>query len=246
MKRWLILAAMLAAPAMAAPRPVPASDLLIRQASPALVWRWRAPPELATQPPLLAALRTAALRDAAKARAAATADAASARRAGIPFRAYETITDWSLAADTSRLLALSGEIYSYTGGAHGNTGYAVRIWDKTARRSIGIEALFTDWPRARKLLEPDYCKALAAAQLARRGTTASGGPFDACPRLSEQPVVPWGGLGSRAGQYRVLLVPYVAGPYSEGSYLVTAPWPEAIRTLVKPAYRADMFGDPAG
>ena len=40
----------------------------------------------------------------------------------------------------------------------------------------------------------------------------------------------------------MLLGPYAAGSYAEGSYLITLPWPEGIETLVKPAYKADLFG----
>ncbi|GGE17460.1 hypothetical protein GCM10011529_24960 [Polymorphobacter glacialis] len=223
------------------PAPVPASDLMIRQASPGIEWRWRMAPETATQQALLRSMRTEALGEAAKARRAAAKDLASAQAAGFPFRPYETINDWTLAADTPRLLSLALETWSHTGGAHGNTGFAVRIWDKTARRSIGIDALFTDWPRARKLIEPQYCRMLAEEQRRRRGEP-TGGAFDACPSLAEQPILPWAGLGQVASQYRVLLGPYVAGPYSEGSYLVTVPWPDGIETLVKPEYRADLFG----
>ncbi len=233
---------LLATPALAAkPAPVPASDLLITQQNANISWRWRAAPEVATEPALLAALRQQALADAAKAKAAAARDAADARKAGFPFRRYEAITDWSRAADTPHLLALAGLSYSFTGGAHGNTGYAVKIWDKQANKAIPFAALFSDWPRARRLLEPAYCAALAEEQRRRRGA-APAGDFDTCPKLSEQPILPWADLATTAGQFRVLLGPYVAGPYAEGSYLVTTAWPEGVRSLVKPAYRDDLFG----
>jgi hypothetical protein len=244
MKRVLFAVLLLAAPALAAaPAPIPASALLLRDASPAIDWRWRAAPELATQPGLLKAMRSEAQAEMGKAKAAAARDAAEAKKAGFPFRAYETINDWSLAADTPALLALAGEVYSYTGGAHGNTGFGARIWDKTTKRSIPIDALFTDWPRARKLLEPVYCQALAEEQARRRQGAPVAADFAACPKLSEQPVVPFAGLARQARQFRVLLAPYTAGPYSEGSYLITAPWPEAVRPFVKPAYQRDLFGD---
>lgn len=237
---------LLAAPAIAkAPAPVPASALLIRQESPEMAWRWRAAPELATQPALLRAMRGEAMTELGKAKAAATRDAASARAAGFPFRKYEAIQDWSLAADTPSLLALAGEVYSFTGGAHGNTGYAVRIWDKAARKPIPFEALFSDWPRARKVLEPAFCKALAEEQARRRQGAAAADGFSDCPRLSEQPVLPFAGLARQARQFRVLLAPYTAGPYAEGAYLITLPWPESLRTLVKPAYVRDLYGDAA-
>jgi hypothetical protein len=240
MLRAAILAALLTAPALAAP--IPASDLLIRDATPQLSYRWRVAPEAATQPALLKALRSDALKELAKERQDAARDAAEAQKSGFPFRRYETIGDWTLAADTPHLLALQGLAYSFTGGAHGNTGYATRIWDKTTKRELRIDALFSDWPRARKLLEPTYCKALADEQARRRGNTPLGNDFDKCPSLAEQPIVPFGGLAKFAPQFRVLIGPYGAGPYVEGSYLITAPWPENVRPLVKPEYRADLFG----
>ncbi len=241
LSRCLLAAVLLASPGLAAPRVIPASDLLIRQSSPNLSWRWRAPPEAATQPALLQQLRTAALAEAKAATADAARDAASAKRDGFPFRRYDYITDWSLAADTPRLLALAGQTYAYTGGAHGNTGYAAKIWDKTAKRAIPIDALFSDWPRARKLIEPAFCRALAEEQKRRIGEATP--PSTPCPKLSEQPIVPWGDLGTGARQFRVLVAPYVAGSYAEGSYLITVMWPDALKSLVKPAYRNDLFGD---
>ncbi len=244
MIRLLLSALLLATPALAAPRPIPASDLLIRQSNTQLSWRWRAAPELATQPALLRALRGEAQREAARATRSAAADAASAKKAGFPFRPYEYITDWSLAADTPHLLALAAESYSYTGGAHGNTGYAVRIWDKAAKRSIPFSALFSDWPRARKLLEAPYCKALAEEQHRRLGDQPLS-EMNACPKLSEQPIVPFAGLARSAMQFRVLLGPYVAGAYAEGSYKIDVVWPEGVKALVKPGYRRDLFGPEA-
>lgn len=242
MRSAIFALALLATPALAAPpRVVPASDLLIRQSSPEINWRWRVAPEAATAPALLASMRSAALKDAAKAKADAARDAVEAKKSGYPFRRYESLADWTLAADTPRLLALAGEIYAFTGGAHGNTGYAVRIWDKVAKRSIGIDALFTDWPRARKLLEPAFCAALLEEQTRRLGAKPTS-DMNACPNLAEQPIVPFGGLAPQASQFRVLVGPYVAGSYAEGSYLITVPWPDAVRPLVKPAFRADLFG----
>jgi hypothetical protein len=247
MKIALLVLLLTATPVLAKPAaPIPASALLIRQATADHQWRWRIAPEVATQPALLRAMRGAALAEAAKAGRAAARDAASARMSGYPFRRHETISDWSLAADTPQFLALAGEVYSFTGGAHGNTGHAVQIWDKAARRSLAIDALFSDWPRVRKLIEPGYCAALAEMQRARRGTQPGSGGFDACPSLSEQPVVPYGGLSATAMQLRVLIGPYVAGSYAEGSYIITLPWPEAVRPFVKPRYRPALFGDTPG
>jgi hypothetical protein len=236
MKRFLLACALLTPPALAAPPVIPASDLLINQSTPAISWRWRMAPEAATQPPLLAAMRSDALKAAATAKTEAARDATEAKKAGFPFHRYEAISDWSLAADTPHLLALAGETYAFTGGAHGNTGYATKIWDKASQKPIPFSALFTDWARARALIEPAYCAALATEQKARGGNGVNN-----CPKLADQPVVPWAGLATRATQLRVLIGPYAAGSYAEGSYLITLPWPDGVKPLVKPGYRDDLF-----
>jgi hypothetical protein len=236
MLRATLIAALLAAPALAAP--IPASDLLIRDVTPQLSYRWRAAPEAATQPGLLKSLRSDALAELSKEKKDAARDAAEAKKSGFPFRRYETIADWTLAADTPRLLALSGLNYSFTGGAHGNTGYAAKIWDKQARKAIPFSALFSDWKKAQGLLSPAYCKALAEEQKVR-----GGNPQNNCPKLADQQIVPWADLATTAQQFRVLIGPYAAGSYAEGSYLITLAWPDGIEKLVKPAYKQDLFSN---
>ncbi|GGI94171.1 hypothetical protein GCM10007973_32910 [Polymorphobacter multimanifer] len=240
----VVLAVLLAAAAPAkrpsGPAPVLVRELFITATEPALRWRWRAAPEVGLEPTLLRAMRGEAMVALGTERAAARQAMAEARKGGYPLRGYETITDWSVAADTPQLLVLQGEVWRFTGGAHGNTGYAGRLWDRQARRSIGIEALFTDWPRARKLIEPAYCAALAAEQRKRRGETAPGNDFDACPPLAEQVILPVGMMGAPARQVRVVLPPYLAGPYVEGSYTIELVWPEGVATLVAPAWKATL------
>ena len=236
MLRALLPAALLAVPALAAP--MPATDLLITDVSPALSYRWRmAAPEAVTQTALLTTLRKQALAELAKEKQDAARDAAEAKKSGFPVRPYETIISWTLAADTPRLLALQSLNYSFTGGAHGNTGYTAKIWDKSANKAIPFSALFTDWKKAQGLLGPAYCKALAEEQKAR-----GGNPVNNCPKLADQQIVPWADLAPTAYQFRVLLGPYAAGSYAEGSYLITLPWPEGIEKLIKPAYKTDLFG----
>ena len=228
------------APAAPAARqaPVPASDLLMRRSGPGFSWRWRAAPEVATQRALLAQLRSEAQSRALKARRDADAEAATARAAGVTMRGHEHVEDWALAADTPRLLALAGTTYAYTGGAHGNTTYTAAIWDKASRRTIAFADLFTDWPAARALLEPAFCAALAEER--QRRLTGTGLPGGTCPEFATLPMLPYGDAFPVARQLRVLVAPYVAGAYAEGSYLVTLGWPQGIGALVQPRYRADL------
>ncbi|WP_419816622.1 PdaC/SigV domain-containing protein [Glacieibacterium sp.] len=239
--RFLIALALatLAVPANAVP--IPASALFQNLVSPTLVYRWRVAPEAALEPALLRSLRTAAAAERAKALKAATTDAAAAKKGGYGFSRYRLVTDWRLAADTPRLLALIGTTSTFSGGAHGNVTYDVRLWDKTVHRPVKLLALFGNWAKARKNIEADYCKALAVEQARRRhGTTPAGG-FDTCPRLSDQAMTPVGDAGDAAPSVTVLLPPYAAGPYSEGAYEITLPWPDAIKSLVLPAWRTTFF-----
>jgi hypothetical protein len=59
-------------------------------------------------------------------------------------------------------------------------------------------------------------------------------------------IVPYAGLATTARQVRVLIGPYVAGPYAEGSYIITLPWPKAVQLFVKPQYRPALFGEVVG
>lgn len=240
----LLLPAALPAQEAAAPAakatatPVPASDLLMRRSGPGFSWRWRAAPEVATQRALLAQLRSEAQARALKARRDADAEAATARAAGATMRGHEHVEDWALAADTPRLLALAGTTYAYTGGAHGNMVYSAVLWDKASRRTIALPDLFTDWPAARALLAPAFCAALAEER--QRRLTGTDLPAGTCPEFATLPMLPYGDVFPVARELRVLVAPYVAGAYAEGSYLITLPWPDGIAPLVQPRYRADL------
>ena len=218
--------------------PIPASDLLMRRSGPVFTWRWRAAPEVATQRALLMQMRGEAQARALKARRDADGEAATARAAGFPMRAHEHVEDWALAADTQRLLALAGTTHAYTGGAHGNTRHTALLWDKAARRTIRFADLFADWPAARARLEPAFCTALADER--QRRLAGTGLPAGACPDLAELPILPFADVFPVARQWRVLVAPYVAGAYAEGSYLITLQWPDGITALVQPRFRRDL------
>ena len=223
------------------PAPVLARELLITQSDTALDWRWRTPPEAGLEPNLLRAMRGEALTEATKARQRARKDRTQAETAGFPFRKHDYWTDWTVAANTKRLLVLQGTSWQFTGGAHGNTGYAARLWDKQTGHTIPLEALFTDWPRARRLLEPAYCAALEQQRREKRGTTRLMDDFETCPPLAEQFILPASAPADRtASSVRILLAPYVAGPFAEGTYEINLPWPPGTAALVAPPWRGAL------
>ena len=228
------------------PRQVLASELLMVERTPRLTFTWRAPPELAAYPDLLDRLRdeaSASLRDA---RAQAIREADTHR--GDPPRpplAYDQ--EWRVAYENEGLMNLVSETYTYMGGAHGNTAYRSIFWDKGDERVVEPPALFVNWPEAQEMLVPRYCEALNDMRETRRGTPVAEGAtddFSACPSLAEQPVAFDGRSFEGLSALRVLLAPYEAGPYAEGSYEVEIPADAALLTALKARYRPPMM--PAG
>lgn len=164
----------------------------------------------------------------------------AAKRSGIDFNPYDRRVEWSVVTDLPSWLSLKGERYDFSGGAHGNSGTAQLLWDKTAGRSREPLALFTAKAAFDAALGQAYCAALNAQRSERREAKvnpASGDPFDKCLLPSEVTMLL--GSGDKAHFTRIGLIadPYVAGPYAEGSYEVTLPVTPALIKAVKPEYR---------
>ena len=221
---------------VAAPRPILATDLIAEARTPALEWRWRAPPEAALEPALFA--RLVRERDAARARAAAAG--ARDRRDPGPGRPHTLDQRWTAPFADDRLIVLLGETYAYTGGAHGNLGHIGRLWDRRRGRMITLADLFTDWPRAALSVESAACAALRAQKARRLAPNTL--PADwTCPPLADAVLVPAGRMGPGT-LVHAIYSPYVAGSYAEGSYDVQFEWPDAARALARPEWRSTLFG----
>ncbi|HWK35750.1 DUF4163 domain-containing protein [Sphingomonas sp.] len=175
-----------------------------------------------------------------------TADARREAKAGdFPYRAYDSSVEWKTVTDTPRLLSLSAQTYAYTGGAHGMPGYAAMVWDKVAGQRLDPVALFTSKEAIQTALGAGFCDRLDTERAKRRGEPVKRGkgdddPFNDCPKVEEATLI----LGStdRAAINRIglLVGPYVAGPYAEGSFDLTLPVTPAVLAAVKPEYR-DAF-----
>lgn len=148
-----------------------------------------------------------------------------------------------MSGDDGRLLAVLSDVYEYSGGAHGLSGYRARLWDRQARAEVPqTTALFADGLAA---LWPSWCAALDARRAHRsdgRFTPGSGKYLDTwdCPDYTQLAVVPVGEPGKPFDRIRIIASPYVAGPYSDGDYDVTFPVTAQLFALVKPEYQ-DSF-----
>jgi hypothetical protein len=86
-----------------------------------------------------------------------------------------------------------------------------------------------------------FCATLDARRAENRGEPVrrdGQDPFSACPRLGEQVLAPVDtDHDGRFDTLRVLMPPYVAGPYTEGDYIVDVPFAAADLAGVSAAYR---------
>lgn len=142
-----------------------------------------------------------------------------------------------------RFLSMLVEAEMYTGGAHGVTGYEAQLWDreKNALRksgelfSDGMAALRTPWCDALDT-QREEAEVASAGQWRRAPGRKYLGIWD-CPDLDELSVVLMGQPGQPFDRIRLIAAPYVAGPYSDGTWTVTFPVTAEVIALVKPEYR---------
>jgi hypothetical protein len=164
---------------------------------------------------------------------------AEARKEGFPYRAYDSTTEWKVVTETPRLLSLSADTYAYTGGAHGSPGFDAIVWDKAAGRRLAPTDLFASPAAIQAALGDAFCAALDKGRELRRGepVVRSGDSFSACPKVEEATLILGSTDGRAIDRIGLLVGPYVAGPYAEGTYDLTLPVTRAVMAAVKPEYR---------
>jgi hypothetical protein len=142
----------------------------------------------------------------------------SAREAHVPF--YRELYDkaWSLEASNARYLSLAADNHTDQNGAHPNRDFDALIWDRARGRATSAAALLG--PAALAAMNARYCTALAAMIRAR-----SGEPPEHCPPLAER-VLSFSDRDhdGRFDTLHVLIAPYVAASYADGSFVVDVPF----------------------
>ena len=198
------------------------------------------PAEASRHPALVRQLRRDLETSFTATTAAAAADRASAKASDRPFRSHSFSRRWTTAGQSPRLLSLDGRTETYTGGAHPNHGAKALLWDRRLTREVTLASLLSS-PQSLATLRPAYCRALDAERARRRGDVRAGAMFVECPRLDQLTLLP--ADRDRDGRFETLrwiADPYVAGPYSEGYYVIDQPVGAGFRSALKPAYRASF------
>ena len=227
------------------PPPAPPSKpFAVKEAAGGLEFGYAYPAEAAAVPALVDKFARDMAGTKADALKMAEEDSAAAKASGYPFRPHSLETEWSVAADTPRFLALQSQTYVYTGGAHGMTGYDAVLWDKARKQESSVKALMTSPPAFASAIRDRFCAILDQQRAEKRGAPVVRGDddFTQCIDPMEQVLVPTSKDGKLIDGLTVVVGPYSAGPYAEGSYEVALPVDAAMREAIKPDYREAFVG----
>ncbi|MDR7154872.1 hypothetical protein J2W40_001690 [Sphingobium xenophagum] len=225
------------------PPPAPPSKpFAVKETAGGLEFAYAYPAEAAAVPALVDKFARDMAATKADALKMAKEDSAAAKGSGYPFRPHSLETQWSVAADTPRFLALQSQTYVYTGGAHGMTGYDAVLWDKARKQESSVKALMTSPAAFSTAIRDRFCAILDQQRAEKRGAPVVRGDddFTQCIDPMEQVLVPTSKDGKLIDGLTVVVGPYSAGPYAEGSYEVGLSVDAAMRNAIKPDYR-DAF-----
>lgn len=173
----------------------------------------------------------------------AKADQIEAKQNGYPYRAHSAGSTWQVVTDVPRWLSLSAEMYDYSGGAHGMSFFDALLWDKQQNLARTASDLFISKAALSSALREPFCAALDKERAKRRGEPVnrnSGDQFDECIDPAEHTIILGSSNGRTFDRIGVLVEPYAAGAYAEGTFEITLPVTQRVLGSVKPAYKADF------
>jgi len=229
------------------PTGAPAGNIVLEYKAGKVEFRYSWPREAAAIPALDTWLRGNGEQLMARTKAGGAREAASAKQVGYEMPGYSYSEDWSPVADLPALLVMQSDGYNYTGGAHGMPIVTVLFWDKAARKRLATGEVF-DMPALVAGTKERFCKALDAEREKRRGEPINPdddnqlAEFVRCVDLAKQTILPVSARGAALDTLRVVVMPYEAGPYSEGIYQIDLPVDATVLKAVKPAYKGSFAG----
>jgi hypothetical protein len=228
------------APAAAKPAPPP-KPFSVKETTPLLEFAYSYPAEAAAIPAIAQQFQADLQKGKAEATGEAREDKAGREKDGFPYMAHSLQTDWKTHANTPQFLALLSERYFYTGGAHGMTGYDSLLWDRGAGKAIPFTSVMVSPSQFAGAIHDRFCNALDAARAKKRGepVVRSGqDDFTVCVDPMKQALVPESKTGKAIDGITVVIGPYEAGPYAEGSYDIPLSVDGAMLKAIKPEYRS--------
>ena len=175
--------------------------------------------------------------------AGAKTDQAEAAKNAYPYRKHSSEVTWKVVTDLPRWLSLSADMYDYSGGAHGMSFFDGLLWDREQNMARTAADLFLSKAALSSELRQPFCAALDKERAKRRGAPVnrnSGDQFDECIDPVEHTIILGSSNGRTFDRIGVLVEPYAAGSYAEGTFDITLPVTSAMLAVVKPAYRSEF------
>lgn len=162
-----------------------------------------------------------------------------AKAGGYELAGYGYEKEWQRVASLPDWLSLSASIWTFTGGAHGMTVFDALLWDRKAGAAIDPTDAFTSKAAIDRAIKTRFCKALDAERLEKRGEVLKGDPsnFTQCIDPSPYSILFGSSNGKTFDRITVMVPPYEAGPYAEGSYEIDLPVTSAMIAALKPRFR---------
>lgn len=204
------------------------------------------PAEAAAIPALDHWLRGNAEAQRIRARRDAMADKASAAKDGYNFNAHSYDETYAIVGNTPLMLVLLSDGYVYTGGAHGMPINTAILWDKAAGKRLAT-AQMLDIARLANLSRKAFCAELDRQRAEKRGEPVRHDDpnelvdFVQCVDMTKQLILPVSKGGKSLDTVQVVIGPYEAGPYAEGTYVIDLPMDDRLLAAVKAPYR-NAFG----
>ncbi|MEJ2410847.1 MAG: DUF3298 and DUF4163 domain-containing protein [Novosphingobium sp.] len=170
-------------------------------------------------------------------------DQKAAKKEGFPYHQHSYGAKWLVVADLPGWLSLSAELYSFSGGAHGMSNFDSLLWDRRTETVRKPRDLFTSTDALRRAIREPFCDALDKEREARRGEPVkrdSGQIFTECIDPMVQTLILGSSNHETFDRIGILVAPYEAGPYAEGTYEVTLPVTGKVMATLKPQYRTSF------
>ena len=171
-----------------------------------------------------------------------TNEKAETEAAGYNYHKHSLSIEWEIVADLPNWLSMSGEIWTYTGGAHGNYGFDNILYDKRAGKVRKSIDLFQSSAALDAVISERACALLDKERAERRGAPVdkSDEIFGGCPSLDTMTLLLGSSNGKTFDRMTLLAAPYAAGPFAEGDYEVDLDIDAAVLKTVKPEYAKDF------
>ena len=213
-----------------------ASAFHVHQENSVLDFEYRWPSEASAIPALRRQLIAQMNNDRSRYTRMAQADRRERADHKFPFFPYSFSRVLHFGGRSNRLVSFADERNAFTGGAHGNPSTRPLLWNLALNKAVPFTDLFTRSPRT--ILQPDYCRQLAAQRKQKNGTDSVPNIWEKCPDPLKQSVIPED--KDRDGRFETINVtanPYDVGSYAEGYYVVMLPVTPALMSALKPLYR---------